>query len=36
MAASEQVAVDDEQPPKVSTAEITLKSATLPRRKIGR
>lgn len=28
--------VIDEEQPKVSSAEITLKSATLPRRKIGR
>lgn len=32
----EQGVIDEENPTKVSTAEITLKSATLPRRKIGR
>lgn len=32
----EQGVIDEEHSPKVSTAEITLKSATLPRRKIGR
>lgn len=36
MAAPDQGVIDEENQSNVATAELTLKSATLPRRKIGR
>lgn len=36
MGAPEQGVIDEENQSKVSAADVTLKSATLPRRKIGR